>query len=65
MTRLLDDPTISDLLQTDLGAASHRAGYDVEAGLTRFEHRRAEARPRSTSAAEFQEHHQHQHEETR
>ncbi len=60
---MLNDPTIGAALQTDLGAASHRAAYDVEAGLTRFEHRRADARPRSTAAAKFQEHHQH--EETR
>ncbi len=64
MTRLLDDPTIGAALQTDLGAATHRAAYDVEAGLTRFEHRRTDARPRSTPAAEFQQQH-HQHEEIR
>lgn len=57
MTRLLDDPTIGAALQTDLGAATHRAAYDVEAGLTRFEHRRADARPQSTPTAEFQQQH--------
>jgi len=49
VTRLLDDPAIGAALQTDLGAASHRAPYDGEAGLTRFEHRPADTRPRSTS----------------
>lgn len=62
MTRLLDDPTSGAALQTDLGAATHRAAYNVEAGLTRFEHRRTDARPRSTPG--FQQQH-HQHEETR
>jgi len=64
VTRLLDDPAIGTALHTDLGAASHHATHDVEAGLMRFEHRRADAGPRSTPAANFQEQHD-QHGETR
>ena len=51
MTRLLDDPTIGAALQTDLGAPSHRAAYNVEAGLTRFEHR-VDKRPLESAQSE-------------
>jgi len=49
--RLLDDPTMGAALRTDLGVASHRAAYDVEAGLARFESTLAANVARGTGAA--------------
>jgi len=48
--RLLDDPTLGATLRTDLGAASHGAAYDVDAGLARFETALAANMARGTGA---------------
>ncbi len=48
--RLLDDPTLGATLRTDLGVASHRAAYDVDAGLARFETTLAANMARGTGA---------------